>query len=144
VPSFYRFADALSSDLVGYMSPINTLVLFTLPRICLLFVVCPLRSLAYCISYFRTDGKTSIYAYSFHFSVDQPSRQYHHQLHHPMDRFKRRGQESSSHPQDHALSLSQSQQKLPPFRDVHHCPSCPNLFCADSGLDHSRASPQRN
>src|SRR3984957_5345883 len=68
-------------------------------------------------------AKTSIYAYSFHFSVDQPSRQYHHQLHHPMDRFKRRGQESSSHLQGHALSPRQSQPKLPPFRDVHYCPT---------------------
>ena len=128
--TFYRFADALSSDLTGYMSPINTLVLFALPRICLpCSSSAPLRSLACCISYFRTDGKTSIYAYSLHFIVDQPSRQYHHQLHRPMDRFKRRGLESSSHPQDYALSPSQSQQKLPPFRDVRCCPPAP-IFSA--------------
>jgi hypothetical protein len=45
-----------------------------------------------------------------------------------MDRLKRRDQEFSSHPQDHALSPNQSQQKLPPFRDVRYFSPAPFLF----------------
>jgi hypothetical protein len=56
--------------------------------------------------------------HSFPPSVDQLSTLHHHQHRHPMDRFGRRAQESGSHPQDRRYSGSQSQQTLPPFRDV--------------------------
>jgi hypothetical protein len=121
--TFYRYACALSSDLVMYMSLVDTLVLFAQPRTFLLFLSCTLRSLACRITYLCTYEENARDAYSFPISVDQPTRQYRHHHPHPMDRFGRRGQEPSSHPQDRGLSRNQNQQKLPPFRDVsYHLP----------------------
>ena len=140
--TIYRFADALSSDLAGYMSPINTLALVhSAPNLPPLFRRLPatITDLLHLPLSHGWQNEHICLLSSFHRrpaveaipSSTTPS-------HGPIQTPGPRVELSSSRPRTFSQPEPTKVTAVPRRTLLS---SCPNLFCADSRLDHSRASP---